>query len=300
MHTQVTSFGESLYWGRLFLEPENPDGSYTQDQLSLMADRYAKAIWGPYGDKAGSLRSAESPELRDRLQRTILAVSPANPASVFQAIAEVFMDLEGRSPFAIEKTPHHINWIERIRQAYPNARFIASAREPYSFMRSYKHQGDRQNPEVRDLFHRLYHPIGCAIVWRGYIRSILAAEAQNGLAVLRVDFSRMKEDEEAVLREVQAHFGLPIEAIWDRVEADNTSFPTGKRPELSNTDIFWMNLIAGREIKKAGYIRRKCGLPILGILRSILRIPVWTIAVIKHIPKITGGSPIRYLKRWFK
>lgn len=300
IHTQAVSFGESLYWGRLYIEPENTDGTYTDNQINHMVDLYTSMRWGPDGDKPGSLHCSITPELITGLRSSIQSIEEPTPRSVFETIANIFLQLEGRGPVAIEKTPHHVNWINRIHKSFPEARYVAMTRDAYGFMRSYKHQGDRLRTEVRDTFQRLYHPVGCAIVWRGFIRSILRAEHQHSAAVLRIDFRRMKEDEANVLKEVQRHFGLEVEEIWGKVAADNTSFPEGIRPELTGADIFWMNLIAGRAMRIAGYDKTQSGWPLGEILMSIVRLPIWGVAVIKHMGKVTGGSPIRYLTRWLK
>lgn len=68
--------------------------------------------------------------------------------------------------------------------------------------------------------------------------------------------------------------------------------------ELGSDDIFWMNLIAGAELKKHRIALRKARLDILRIGISMIRIPAWVFNVLMIMRKQVSGSVFRYLYRW--
>lgn len=53
-------------------------------------------------------------------------------------VMERFQRLDGKAPFILEKTPTHIEHMDRIRNLFKNARFLITHREPFSCMLSWK------------------------------------------------------------------------------------------------------------------------------------------------------------------
>jgi hypothetical protein len=108
-------------------------------------------------------------------------------------------------------------------------------------MRSYKHQGDRKSAEVKKAFHRRYHPLVCAMVWRGYIRSIMDLLSTHPDKTIAVRYDEVQADGDKVLDRVQRFLQLrPMKLDFG---AENSSFPTGVKPELLPSDIFAISTV---------------------------------------------------------
>ncbi|MHC5022666.1 MAG: sulfotransferase family protein [Planctomycetota bacterium] len=300
-HPDVVAFGESLFWGRGYVTPHHA-GRYDPAQVDDIRRRLrtGSCLEAVLGDGRGCLSNLDRARFGPLLDESFasLPTRPA-PAEVFTALLEAVARGEGKS-MAVEKTPHHLNWIDRILAAMPDARLVMMVREPYSFMLSYKHQGDRMEERVRRQFRRRYHPAGCAIVWRGAIRAALEAQRSCPRQVLLVEFSDVQDDPARVLDGVQRFFGLSPVALAARVPADNTSFPDQPRPALRGEDVFWMNRVAGRTIGAAGWSRRPAPREPLRILVSILRLPFWGLWNLFSLRRIVRGSILAYLWRWYR
>jgi hypothetical protein len=296
-HPEVASFGESTFWGRGYVPP-GPDGAYDRAQLDRTLKHLRGCRIGPAGDGPGALRTVTD-ETRSRIVAEAFegVEPPVTPAEVFCRYCRAIAAAEGKRHW-VEKTPHHVNWVDRIVAALPAARMVVMVREPYAFMLSYKHQGDRMAEDRRRLFHRLYHPLGCAMVWRGYMRSIVDGARRFPDQMLVVELDALTGSPEK-LAEIQSFLELPVEPdLLARVPPSNTSFPGAERPELGADDLFWMRLVSGRTMRRAGYRPRAIAWRPVAILGSFARLPVWTFHVLKDMRTRVGGGLFRYLWRW--
>lgn len=284
-HPQVAVFGESAFWGRHYVAP-SADGRYgpaALDDIRRSSGSSHMRTARPGGVDVAAL-------LRLVLDEAESSGERPTPRDVFDALARTVSHTED-APVIIEKTPHHVNWLGRIRHVYPDALAIVMMREPYGFMRSYKHQGDRKRADVRDRFQKRYHPIACALVYR---RSL--ASAQRCLAMpdtCRVDFDAIRRTPGDVLAGVQTFLGLePVDIIGP---PSNSSFPSGVRPQLDPVDVFWMNRVAGRQIRHAGYSMQPSGARPGAVAHSLLRLPQW-IGTLRKDKNLS----LRYLLRWLR
>lgn len=300
-HPDVAAYGETLYWGRHYVPPRE-DGRYDREQVESIVARLntADCLHSTLGDGPGCFKALTAdawPAAFERA-RADLPERPT-PGALFLSLNRAVAEAEGKRD-AIEKTPHHLNWIGRILAELPGARFVVMVRDAQGFMLSYKHQGDRMEPSVRRQFERRYHPFGCAIVWRGYMRAALAAREAHPDRVHLVAFEDVRRDTERVLDGVQGFLGLDAANLAERVPPDNTSFPREKRPELRADDVFWMNRVAGREIAAAGFPavtgRRGFG----RVLWSFVRLPVWGLYNFFSLRRRVKGSFLKYLWRWLR
>ncbi len=288
------------FWGRGYLPPSNGE-TYNADEVKQLANRYGSMLIEPYGDSAGSLKSVDADTLNETLKEAIetLGDKSPSPAEVFTLICRTVADAEEKQ-VGIEKTPHHVMWRDRIDAAYPDHRMVITVRSAYGFMLSYKHQGDRKEPEVRKAFARRYHPLGCALVWRGYARQSIASRERFGERTLLVDFDDLKKEELRVTQDVQDFFGLTYHEIAGSIPKDNSSFTGEKRPELKPEDIFWMNWLASDEIEALGFEKQHIPFAPIRISYSCLRLTWWGAWNVYDLKKKTKGSFIAYLMRWIK
>lgn len=301
-HSQAAAFGESMFFGRRYVPPA-PDGLYHAAQYCelrrhLLAD--GSCIHSTAGGGPGSLKRLTLRDIGPLVERLFPDdAPPMTPGACFRRLARAIAEAEGK-PLAIEKTPHHLNWIDRILAHLPEARFVVMVREPYSFMLSYKHQGDRKAERVRIAFARRYHPLAAALIWRASIRTAADVATRHPDRSLVTPFDLLRVDAAGTLERVQRFLGLPVEPIAERVPPDNTSFPGGVRPHLQPEDLFWMRLIAGRAMRTHGFTPRPTPFAPLRIAWSMLRLPWWAVRNYLDLRSRVGGSTLGYLWRWLK
>lgn len=296
-HPQVAAFGESLFWGRRFLPPEG-DGRYTPAQLEALYDFHkgGTMIHAVVGEGPGNLRRLNRENLPERLREAFdRAGERPTPAELFIAICDMVAEAEEK-PMVVEKTPHHLRWIDRIEAALPGSRYIVMIREPYGFMLSYKHQGDRKREEVRRRFRRRWHPFACALVWRSYMKAMDAAAARHGDQTLVVHFGDVQSNPGDVLDRVQRFLGVDVTDLTGAVPKDNTSF-VGVRPTLAPEDYFWLNLVAGRIMKRHGIGRQTGRFAPVRTFWSVCLLPRWAVLNLIDMSRLTSGSVLGYLRR---
>jgi Sulfotransferase family len=299
LHEDVSSFGETLFWGRGYIEP-SAQGKYTPQQLQQVISRLANMRPGPRGHGPGCLKK-ETVERWPEIVRAGLSDSPGrlvSPAEVFTRLLNTVGAAEGKKVI-VEKTPHHLNWIDRIKRTYPNAQFVATYRDPYQFMLSYKYQGGQHGSRAREIFQRQYHPLLAALVWRGYMRSLFRAQQKYPESVLSIPFSEINDDPKGVLRKLCLFLGVkPI--VGQPLAKENSSFVAPIEATLQDDDIFWMNLIARKEMDGAGFAPRRLDSRIIRVTWSVLKLPVWLASNLGHWNKRVSGSLVKYIWSWLK
>ena len=170
--SSVAAFGETLYWGRNWVEP-NEHGELDAESIERIASSFDNNHLVP-SEGTGSIAD-DGYALGAKAAEAVRTCTPGmNPGEVFARMCEGVLEYTQRS-YWVEKTPHHLQHLDRITRYMPNARFVVMLRSPASFLRSYKHQGDRKDPETRKKFHRLYHPALASLVGRGTYRASINA-----------------------------------------------------------------------------------------------------------------------------
>lgn len=312
-HPAVISYGETMLLGRMYSEPDQADG---RDSPKAAAERLRLAAHH-FEDYIGHAKDSERREryessklghipietleaiasdLNDRADR---CSQSACPSDAIRAMNEAVSEHTGKA-IAIESTPNHLNVLDRIFGFFPDARIVAMLRGPYAFMISYKHQGDRKAPEVQTMFRKLYHPLFCAMVWRKYAKHARLALQSHSDNVRAVWLDDLKKDR-AQMVALAEFLAIPDPGFFahapERSSATNTSFPRGKRPELSHSDRFWMNLIASREMKRHGLTKQASGFHPIAVLSSLCKLPISAFHVVRIMSTRTAGSPIAYLRK---
>jgi len=294
----VAAFGETLYWGRHWVEPD-ADGRYGPGELErVIAGIVSEGLVTTIGGSFGALASVDRDGLRRLLED---ALRPADgdprptPGETFRRVGAAIAAAEGTRVW-IEKTTHHVNWIDRILEHLPNARFVVMLREPYGFMLSYKHQGDRRPEAERRAIERLYHPLWASLVWRGAVRAAEDAAARHPQRVMVVWLHELDER----LATIQRFLGLDPVELPSPPSSANTSFPGGRRPELRPEDLFWMNLVNRGRMRDRGLETRSVPAAPRRITGSILRLPWWAGRSYLTMRRMTRGSVLGYLARWIR
>lgn len=296
-HPEIVVIGETWYWGRKYLQPEL-DGYYSITQQRVIIERLTReGLVNVLPEEIGTPERRQMAESRRAAVDTLKNCRERlTPKELFSAICKTVSDSE-RKKWVIEKTPHHILCIHRITSAYPEARFIVMYREPYSFMLSYKHRPVRSQGIKRTSLYGMYHPIGCALVWRGYARSILKVMQEHSSRCLLIEHSQIRECPGSVLSDIQEFLG--VKQCADNLASGTrfSSFCDDKRPVLHADDIFWMNFIARKEIKQLGVERKHSGLFLFPVLKSVLVLPLYMFRVRRFLGK-RWHSSIAYIWSW--
>lgn len=299
-HPDVAVFGESMFWGKAFVEP-GASGHYGRPELDQLRTALAKkafetTVGGPADGRMRRLRREDLPHL---VRQTLQPLESSNPGAVFRSLADAIARAEGKSQW-IEKTPHHLLHAERILTHLPDSRFVVTLRDPHGFMLSYKHQpGHERTVESRRRFERRYHPLGCALVWRNSLVSALRLSERHPECVMILRQDALRDRPDAVLRDVQRFFLLKEDPQVVPIEsAVNSSFDQEQRPALTDPDIAWMNLVAGSQIRAGGFRPSTARRPWLALGRSSLELPFWALRIAADTRRTADTNPLRYLRRW--
>jgi hypothetical protein len=305
LHPQVTSFGESAFFGRLWREPR-ADGTYTRQQVADCLDNFRHCRWGPsHGGNVGTLPDWVGlyqdrwVEHVDRLAAEAdLPRDGVTPGDVFGFLCRCMTEATGR-PIVVEKTPHHLGSAARIDRYFPEAKYVLMIRDPYKFARSYKNQGRQFGEGGQSDFKNAYHPITVALLWRGYARQALLLQSQRPGRVLRVTLDDLREDEAGVLDGVQRHFGLDPIDMAGKVAPDNSSTAGGGVAELDTGEIWWINRLAGSLIPQLGFECREDGSPATAA-RYAATWPAWGVRNLSRYRGQIEGSLLKYAWRYLR
>lgn len=286
-HPSIAAFGETGFWGKHYISGVD---EYTPEQaeqvLSKMQGINCRSMEAK-GVNPGAIPKYIKQEIVENRYS-------CKPAHIFNWMCRSLSRFTNKK-FIVEKTPHHINWVGRINEKYRKVKFILMFRNAYEFMLSYKHQGDRMEKSVEKKFNELYHPLGCSYVYKKYTSSILRTAKEDKSLLVKLESVKNRPRE--VLVEVQKF--LEVEVVEGvEIPRQNTSFPQDDPPELDNIDHFWMNLVAGSEMKKTGQRISQRSPSVRKILNSLLTIPVWFYRTAKHLSGYQMSSAWRYLSRW--
>lgn len=287
-HPQVAVFGESLYWGRNYLSP-NEGGGYTIEQVRRALQLLAKDCKAFLAGGDGNLKHIDRDQWKSLLDR--IEIEECSSADLFEKVCELVREIEG-ADFVVEKTPHHVNWIPRILAAYPSAKFTIMVRDPYGFMLSYKHQGDRKAESAKRDFKALNHPLACAYMWKGYMNSALRMHQSFEAQTHIVRFEALRATPDKCWNDVLNFFEVPFAPLVT-VSDRNSSF-TGAKRTLEPIDIFWMNLLAGRAIQAGGYSKKRSGVSVVEVLGSTCGLIPWGFRAVKLLKSRVPGGLLKY------
>jgi hypothetical protein len=138
----------------------------------------------------------------------------------------------------------------------------------------------------------------CAFAWRGYMLSLERALDGYGDRILVVDSRDLRRRPGALLADIQSFLGLEVRDLAVEAAGENTSFVRGERPALGGVDVLWMNVIAGRVMRRNGYEQRRAPLQPLRLLASVLTLPVSVAYASAVLPRRVPGSFREYLSTW--
>lgn len=292
--------GESLFWGRNYVYPD--DGEYYKEDTAnrVMIEFIKNASVVPK-------KNLSSDFDRDKFDRDVKeflvgnfdpAANRYTPKDIFDIGMSIFSNVMNK-PEIIEKTPHHLLWVDRICESYPNARFIVTIRDPYECMLSYKHQSDRMVGKEKEKISLLYHPAIYPIIWRASY--LVAKQVMKNYEdrILIVKNEDIQSNQIATARRIEGFLGLEEGDLTPR-ERLNSSFETTEKPNLSSADVFWMNLIAGDLVIDYRGSKLDVGYEVGCILLSFLMLPISVFRALRVRMKDSNINIFSYSVHWLK
>lgn len=282
-HPDIAVFGESRFWGRCYVEPETAAG-YSRGQVDQITETLVRHEWGAtLGGGPGCLANLTLESWRSLLASTLADLeTPVPPGSLFLALAEALAAAEDKT-LVLEKTPHHLNWLDRIGSHLPESRFVVLVADPYIFAR----QQSRQEPP--------FHPIATALLWRGYLRAYERALERHDDRLVTVDCSELVERPGDALERIQRFLGVRVHDLAGPLEGGGF-LPGGHRRDCLAEETFWLNVLAGRLVERHGYERRPTPLTPWPVLRSLASVVPWSARMLPLLRERRYSAP--YLRRW--
>ncbi len=301
-HHQIAAFGETAYWGRNYIHP-NADGKYDAMHLnqvaSILKKNFMDTIMGK--NEPGYLKNLQPDDMPGLVDRAFTALkTPVTPGEVFLSFAKEIAQAEGKYRW-VEKTPHHINWIDRILSELPESRFVVTLREPYTFMLSYKNQ---KGWEARsgEMYKKLYHPFGCAQVYKVYARQAFQIAQDYRGKVLIVRLEEIIEKKRQILKNIQKFFLLEYEPELEGIQSRVfSSSQFSSQINLSGEDLFWMNQIARSAVTDLEYEILPVKYSVSNFLKiafSFIQFLIWAPRAFLLMNKRIKSNTIKYLWRW--
>ena len=116
-----------MFFGRGHLEPDSSDG-YSAAQLEQLKAIVSEGgcLKSVIGSGPGCLRKIALEMWPRAIAAAMDQLSPpVSVGAMWHCIASTIALHEGKA-WGIDKTPHHLNWIDRIIEAVPDARFVIS------------------------------------------------------------------------------------------------------------------------------------------------------------------------------
>jgi hypothetical protein len=284
-HPDVTAFGETRFWGRSFVAP---DAGQLYDHTSLQRVK-ARLVAKPLETTIhipgpGMMSSLGAQNIKSIIRIAFEGyISGVGPGDVFLSVAGQIARAEGKKLW-VEKTPHHIYYVNRILKYLPSARFIITIRNPYSFILSYQYQrGYQRTAESRRRYEARYHPLAPALVWTRCWRATQQALRDHPDQTMLVRMEDIESNPLAVVKRVESFFMLrhnpEVKGLSAKV---HSSFEDGSKPNLRDSEIAWMNLIAGAHVREAGYQAQEASIGSLAFWKSALELFPWSVRFLSY------------------
>ena len=146
------------------------------------------------------------------------------------------------------KTPQDFHHMDELTDSFPGIRFVYIVRDPRRMMASFKFV----NP--RDGNPKQYHPLVYALYWKMAYTKVQRYAASGREPVLTMKFEDLVADPDAAAA-IMADF-LDSELTGKVPEQErNTSFGSGKRQDISETEKWICEKVTGEAMNALGYTR---------------------------------------------
>lgn len=281
----IVSFGETAFWGKLDMSRQD---LYDVEKIDLLLAKLKEQDLDQIdicSNEGGQLKVISN--VLENVRKKYERISRKD---LFNQITCAILKAENKK-YAIEKTPHHINYVDLISRNYPNCLFIVMKRAPWEFMLSYKSQGLRKGNKDQADFKNYYHPIGCSLVYKKYQKAIDRTIKEYESRALLIRTEDIASNSKKVIDSMSRFLDSNIKLM--KTQKINSSYEgIENKPKLDPIDYFWMSKINNLHPPKGSSVS------LVEILKSIFVIPIWGVNVIRIMKKHSGKGVISYLIKW--
>ncbi len=145
-----------------------------------------------------------------------------------------------------DKTPQNFLHIKRLHRAFPAAKLIFIFRDPRHVLASYKYA------DAEGHNKRRYHPVIYSLYWRTAVRRYLSVLKEiKGIRMIR--YEDIIKTPGSLIDRLNAFLETSIEKPDLEAIGSNTSFKSGKRKNLTETENWICQKICSREMSILGY-----------------------------------------------
>lgn len=199
---------------------------------------------------------------------------PLSGLQLFEEVGRAVARHAGK-PIWVEKTPHHLLYVDRILEQRPDSRVLVMLRSPAEFMRSYRSQGRRKEARIGRIHQRMYNPILVSLVCRNYLRAAAHLAQDWPDNVLIVKLEDIRKTPEAVMASVQRHLQLPASSHLSIVPT-NSSFTSAIDPtEPSKHELGWLAALTNGPARNLGFPPLTVGLSVSAVICGLVSLSIW-------------------------
>lgn len=292
---RVCAFGETLYWGRRWVEPVG--ASYSKDQIVKISNRIRKTKLGS-SEKDNRLNDAGESLAMIASSNFLKVAVRQTPGRAFSSMCQAIAESR-HCKFYVEKTPHHLMHLDRIFEHVGPVRVVVCLRRPDEFVLSYKYQGHRRRDSARSSVMGRYHPIVVALLWRAGHLASSSALSKYKSDIFLVYLDELIKKPERWLRDIRGHLCLP-EFDQTAFGKDNSSFPEDLEldPVLTSAEQSAIYYICRTSARGLGIsLRRPKFAPLLFFLLA-LTLPLWWLKNYRSLSSADNGGIKGLLQRW--
>ena len=255
-HSRVYLFNELHFFER-FWDRRDALGDLGEPVAFARAAEAVRAHAASHGTDADAARATTPEQFRVRA-----AAVGGGYAGLLRAALESTAAAHAADHWG-DSSPQDVLYLETLAAWYPDVRIVGMARDPRSFLASYKNYHRRAAANYRER----YNPISNALLWRSYMAALL--DAARGPLAHRIRVTRYEDvvsQPESEVRAVCAHVGIEFEPGMLAVSGGNSSYERGKgkpgvhtgsldrwRSELTKTDIWLVERLCGPVMAELGY-----------------------------------------------
>lgn len=213
-HPRIHLFDEVHFFERIWDDREHI-GDLAHPQRRTVAFSRLRDVVREFGRDAAVADVLSNVEFARRLH-----TEGGGYRGLLAALLKTGAELAGAEIWG-DSSPQDVLYLEQILEWFPEARIVGVVRDPRGFLASYKNYWRRQVKSYRER----YNPVSMSILWRSYMRALLAAKrGPLGDAIHVVRYEDLVVEPERHVRDLCAHTGVEFDAAMMQVDRANTSF----------------------------------------------------------------------------
>ena len=136
-----------------------------------------------------------------------------------------------KKDYIFEKTPHHLKYIPRILSIFPNAKFLVTWRDPYSWLLSYKNQYIRFSGSLRFKHKIQYNSILAILNYLNAYNALINAYESFSGRVHLINNGDLSENTSDEIKKALKFISPNIKANSFEPVYSNSSFDIKNNPE---------------------------------------------------------------------